>query len=110
MFPDIGGRPARLAIGAWQMNRAIGSPDLLAGALVQSGDELFLLVVVDKDDEVIHKGGGRCRAEPVNRREVFKRSVPDLVPGEIVGEGSEVIDVDIDALAVGGGGFGAEAV
>ena len=57
VFPDVGGRPAGLAIGAWNVDRAIGAPDLLAGILVESGDELLLLVVVDDDDEVLTRAG-----------------------------------------------------
>ncbi len=34
------------------MDIAIRAPDLLAGALIEGGDELLLLVVIDDDDEV----------------------------------------------------------
>ena len=92
------------------MDRAICAPDLLAGVFVECRDELLFLVVVDDDDEVIHKRGGRCRAEIEDGREAFERGVPDFVAVEIVGEEAKVIDVDVDTLAVRDGSFRAEAV
>ena len=57
VLPDVGARPAGLAIGAWDVDRTICAPDLPAGMLVECRDELLFLVVVNDDDEVIDKSG-----------------------------------------------------
>ena len=57
VFPDVGARPACLAIGALDVDRTISAPDLLTGILIECRDELLFLVVVDDDDEVIDKSG-----------------------------------------------------
>ena len=83
---------------------------MLAGILVERRDELLFLVVVDDDDEIADESGRRRRAEIEDGREVFERGVPDFVAVEIVGEQAEVIDIDVDSLAVGDRCFRTEAV
>ena len=51
------------------------------------------------NERVVDKSGRRGCAEIVNGLEAFKRSVPDYIAVEIVGERTEVGEVDIDALA-----------
>ena len=57
VLPDVGARPARLAVRAFHMDGAIGAPDLLAGIFIECRDELLFFVVVDDDDEIIHQSG-----------------------------------------------------
>ena len=57
VLPDVGTRPAGLAIGALNVNRAICASDLLAGICLECRDELLFLVVVDDDNEAIDKSG-----------------------------------------------------
>src|SRR4029450_5267331 len=88
----------------------ICTPDLLACSLVERRDELLFLVVVDDNDKVIDKCGGRGGAELEDSREILERGAPDFIAVEVVGENAKVINIDVDTAAVRHRGFRAKAV
>ena len=92
------------------MDVAIRAPDLLAGFLIECRDELLFLVVIDDDDQVVDWAGEE--AVPKSRMVgKFSSGVfQTFLPSKIVGEEAKIGDVDVDASAVGDGGFRTETI
>src|SRR6185295_15310333 len=83
---------------------ALDSPAQAAGVLVDGNQERVWIVLIDWQDHlVIHKN--RRRAEAVEHVEWSKRELPTLFPVRVVRDQSELLEENVDVLAVGDGAW-----